>query len=66
MATSVVDPSQIYTAAELRRLPPEQRDAILASAAAAEQEYRNDRALNVFDAFGEEDLHGDSADSRPG
>ena len=55
-----------WTASELRRLPPAQRDAILAAAAAAaETDYRNDPALTAFEAFGEEDRHGDSSDSRP-
>ena len=51
-----------WTAAELRKLPPEQRDAImLAAAALAEAEYRNNPELTAFDAFGKEDLHGDSS-----
>jgi acyl-CoA reductase-like NAD-dependent aldehyde dehydrogenase len=51
-----------WTAAELRRLPPEQRDAILEAAAAlAEQEYRSNPELTAFEAFGEDDLPGDSA-----
>jgi hypothetical protein len=46
-----------WTAAELRRLPPEQRDAILEAAAAlAEQEYRGNPELTAFEAFGEDDL----------
>lgn len=40
---------------ELRKLPPEQLDAILAKAAAlAEWDYQNDKELTGFDAFGEE------------
>ena len=55
-----------WTAAELRRLPPEQRDAILADAAArAAEDYAHDPELTAFDAFGPEDLHGDSADTQP-
>ena len=58
--------THIWSAAELRHLPPSQRDAILASAAAAaEPDYRNDPALTDFDAFAEEDLHGDSSSSHP-
>jgi hypothetical protein len=50
-----------WTAAELRKLPAEQRDAILEAAAAlAEDIYRNDPQLTDFEAFGEEDLHGQS------
>ena len=63
MSTKSLSPVvQRWTAAELRRLPPAQRDAILEAAAAlAEHEYRNDPRLTAFDAFGKDDLHGDSA-----
>jgi hypothetical protein len=47
-----------WTAAELRKLPPAERDAILSAAARAEAEYRNDPALTDFEAFGEDDLLG--------
>ena len=50
-----------WTATDLRKLPSDQRDAILAAAAAlAEDLYRNDPQLTDFEAFGEEDLHGES------
>jgi hypothetical protein len=50
-----------WTAAELRKLPADQRDAILAAAAAlAEELYRNDPRLTDFEAFGEQDLYGES------
>ena len=50
-----------WTAAELRKLPADQRDAILAAAAAlAEDLYRNDPELTDFEAFDEEDLYGES------
>ena len=50
-----------WTAAELRKLPADQRDAILAAAAAlAEDLYRNDPQLTDFEAFGEDDLYGSS------
>lgn len=53
-----------WTAAELRQLPNDQRDAILAAAAAqAVRDYRTDAELTAFDAFGKDDLHGDSAQS---
>ncbi|HLQ46448.1 MAG TPA: hypothetical protein VK137_17015 [Planctomycetaceae bacterium] len=53
-----------WTARELRRLPPHERDKILEAAAqAAASEYRNDRQLTDFEAFGKDDLHGDSSDS---
>lgn len=51
-----------WTAAELRKLPPAQRDAILeAIAAVAEQDYRNNLELTAFEAFGPGDLHGESS-----
>ena len=51
-----------WTAAELRKLPPEQRDAVLEEAARlAEAEYRNNTELTAFEAFGKDDLYGDSA-----
>jgi hypothetical protein len=51
-----------WTAAELRRLPPPERDAILeAQAVLAEREYRNNSELTAFEAFGEGDLHGHSS-----
>ena len=44
------------------KLPPEQRDAILdAAAALAEQDYRNDPQLTAFEAYGKDDLYGDSS-----
>ena len=66
MATPVVDFQRRWTAAELRRLPVEERDAILAAAAsAAADEYRDNVALTAFEAFGEGDLHVDSSDTQP-
>jgi acyl-CoA reductase-like NAD-dependent aldehyde dehydrogenase len=54
-----------WTAADLRKLPPAERDAILAAAAArAEAEYRNDAALTDFEAYGKDDLYGQSADAQ--
>jgi acyl-CoA reductase-like NAD-dependent aldehyde dehydrogenase len=50
-----------WKASELRKLPAEQRDAVLAAAAAqAEDDYRNDATLTAFEAFGKDDLYGDS------
>ena len=66
MTVSSVDSQRRWTAAELRRLPAQERDAILAAAAAlAAQEYRNDTALSAFEAFGKGDLHVDSSDTQP-
>ncbi|HUG92146.1 MAG TPA: hypothetical protein VML55_15000 [Planctomycetaceae bacterium] len=56
--------SSSWTAAELRKLPAEQRDAILEAAATlAEEEYRSDAELTGFEAFGKDDLYGDSANT---
>jgi len=56
-----------WTAAELRKLPPAERDAILEAAAAlAEEEYRTNKELTAFEAFGEEDLHVHSSSAEPG
>jgi acyl-CoA reductase-like NAD-dependent aldehyde dehydrogenase len=53
------------TATELRKLPPKQRDAILEVAAAlAERDYHDNVELNAFDAFGKDDLHGDSSSAQ--
>jgi hypothetical protein len=57
-------PARRWTASELRKLPPAERDAILAEqAAAVEDEYRKNRELTAFEAFGDEDLYVDSSDS---
>ncbi len=65
MPAPVSDPERRWTAAELRRLPAEERNAILAAAAAlAADEYRNDIALTAFEAFGEGDLYVHSSDTQ--
>src|SRR5947209_4835525 len=52
------------TPAELRRMPREQRQAILAAAAKlAEQDYRSDKELTGFEAFSEEERDDDEANS---
>ena len=57
----VVLPETRWTAAELRKLPRDRRDALLEEAAAvAEGLYRHDRSLTDFEAYGPEDLHGES------
>jgi acyl-CoA reductase-like NAD-dependent aldehyde dehydrogenase len=64
MSAAIKALSRTWTAEELRGLPPQERDAILESAAAlAEQEYRTNSDLTAFEAFGKDDLHGASADS---
>ena len=46
-----------WSAKELRQLPPAERDAVLKAAAAqAESEYRTNRSLTAFEAFGKDDL----------
>ena len=58
-------PAPRPTPAELRRMPREQRQAILAAAAAlAEEDYRTDKELTGFEAFSEEELNDDEPDSR--
>jgi hypothetical protein len=53
------------TPAELRRMPREQRQVILAAAAEmAEQDYRSDKELTGFEAFSEEERNDDESDSR--
>jgi hypothetical protein len=53
-----------WTAAELRKLSPEERNAILEAAATlAESDYCNRVDLTAFDAFGKDDLYGDSANA---
>jgi hypothetical protein len=55
-------PPRKWKASELRKLPREECDAILEQAAtAAEDDYRHDVDLTAFEAFGKDDLHGDSA-----
>jgi hypothetical protein len=57
-------PARRWTAAELRKLPSAERNAILAQQAAAlEADYRNDPDLTGFEAFGDEDFYVDSSDS---
>ncbi len=53
-----------WTAHELRKLPAQERDQILEAAAkSAEVEYRSNRDLTDFEAFGKDDIHGESSDS---
>lgn len=64
-STNVKSPRR-WTARELRKLPAHERDAILEAAAAlAESEYRNNPELTAFEAFGKEDLHGESSNTEP-
>jgi hypothetical protein len=64
-ASTIPSTGKRWTAAELRKLPADQRDAILEAAATlAEFEYRNNVELTQFEAFGKDDLHGDSSDTK--
>ncbi len=59
--------SRYPSAAELLKLPLDERDRILAAAAVeAEAEYRTNRALTDFEAFGESDLYDDYPDQGRG
>ncbi len=50
------------TPGELRMMPREARQAVLAAAALlAEEDYRNDKQLTGFDAFGEEEVDDDES-----
>ncbi len=58
-------PSSRLTAGQLRKMPREDRQAILSAAAEmAEQDYCFDKDLTGFEAFSEEDLDDDESDSR--
>lgn len=62
MASSPTIDRVRLSARELRRLPAHERDSILEAAAeAAEAEYRNNRDMTDFEAFGKDDLHGSSS-----
>ena len=67
MPEPVTTPPEVaWTPTELRKLPRVERNAILAQAAAkAEHEYRTNRELTDFEAFGEDDLYGESSDAEP-
>ena len=55
-------PARRWTASELRALPAAERDAILVAAASfAEADYRTDLQLTAFEAFGRDDLHGETS-----
>jgi hypothetical protein len=58
---STIDTAQI-TPGELRKMPREERQAILAAAAElAEKDYRDDKELTGFDAFSEEEVDDDDS-----
>jgi hypothetical protein len=60
-----IDSAKCWTAAEIRSLPADQRDAILAAAAElALDDYRNNASLTAFEAFGAGDLYVESSDTQ--
>ncbi len=62
VTTTTTAAAKRWRAAELRRLPAHEREAVLQTAAEqAEAEYRTNRELTAFEAFGKDDLHVDSA-----
>ena len=62
---NLVSAGRRWTATELRKLSQEQRDAIMETAAAlAEAEYRSNAELTAFEAFGKDDLYGDSSSAK--
>ena len=64
MNTTNIAAKKRWTAAELRKLPSAERDAIMeAAAAVADNEYRNNPELTAFEAFGKDDLYADSSNT---
>jgi hypothetical protein len=67
MTVNPAAPDGLWTAIELRKLPIAERERILAEAAElAEGIYRSDSRLTDFEAFGEDDLHGESSTTSAG
>ena len=67
MTAKLFDNDRAWRATELRRLSPAERDDILSKAAVlAENEYRSKPELTDNEAFGEDDLHGDSTAASAG
>jgi hypothetical protein len=63
--TPTVGTGRRLKASEVRKLPADQRDALLEAAAVqAEDDYRKDPELTAFEAFGKDDLYGDSASTQ--
>ena len=67
VARSLENREQQLSASQLRKLPLEERNAILAAQATiAEPIYRSDKGRTDFEAFGEDDLHGESSSTETG
>ena len=63
-AVEELAPATRVTPAELRKLPREERQLILAKAAEiAENDYRTDKELTGFEAFSEEEISDDEPDA---
>lgn len=62
---TTMEPCKHWKASELRKLPPEQRNTLMEAAALqAADDYCYDQTLTGFEAFGKEDLHGDSTNTK--
>jgi len=62
IARTIAPLKRKWTAEQLRKLPSDKRDAILRAASkSAEREYRDNPDFSAFDAFGKDDLHGESS-----
>lgn len=67
VARTLENREQRLSASQLRKLPVKERNVILgAQAVVAEPIYRSDRRLTDFEAFGEDDLHGESSSTEAG
>jgi hypothetical protein len=67
MTRSVINPGQRLSVSKLRKRPLKERNAILeVQAPLAEPIYRQDPRLTDFEAFGEDDLHGESSSAEAG
>jgi hypothetical protein len=65
MAVKTKRSKKRWSPSELLALPAEERHAILEAAAAlAEKEYRENPELTAFEAFGKDDLYGESSSSK--
>ena len=64
LAAGGLAPATRITPAELRKMPREERQLILAKAAEiAENDYRTDKELTGFEAFSEEEISDDGPDA---
>ena len=67
VARSLENCEQHISASQLRKLPVEERNAILAAQATlAEPIYRSNKRLTDFEAFGEVEMHRESSSTETG